>query len=74
MKTCEAAPTVLNAANEVAVQGFLAAESGFLYIMRWVYEGERKWPGAGMASIADVVDIDNEARRIAREFLGSMTA
>jgi len=74
LKTGQAAPTVLNAANEVAVQGFLAGEIGFLDIMRVVTEVLEKGPEAGIASIADVVDIDNEARRIAREFLGSMTA
>lgn len=74
LKTGQAAPTVLNAANEVAVQGFLAGEIGFLDIMRVVTEVLEKGPEAGIASIADVVDIDNEARRIAREVLGSMTA
>ncbi len=74
LKTGHAAPTVLNAANEVAVQGFLTGEIGFLDIMRVVTEVLEKGPEAGIASIADVFDVDSEARRIAREVLASMTA
>jgi 1-deoxy-D-xylulose-5-phosphate reductoisomerase len=72
LKTGQAAPTVLNAANEVAVQGFLTGEIGFLDIMRVVTEALEKGPQVGIESIADVMDVDTEARRIAREILEPM--
>jgi 1-deoxy-D-xylulose-5-phosphate reductoisomerase len=74
LKTGQGAPTVLNAANEVAVQGFLTGEIGFLDIMRVVTEVLEKGPKAEIVSIADVIDVDTEARRIAREVLAPMTA
>lgn len=74
LKTGQAAPTVLNAANEVAVEGFLAGEIGFLDIMRVVGKVLEKGPAAEIASIADVIDVDTETRRIAREILAPMTA
>jgi len=74
LNTGHAAPTVLNAANEVAVQGFLAGEIGFLDIMRVVTGVLEKGPRAVIPSIADVVEVDTEARRIAREVLALIAA
>jgi 1-deoxy-D-xylulose-5-phosphate reductoisomerase len=74
LKTGQAAPTVLNAANEVAVQGFLTGEIGFLDIMRVVTEVLEIGPKGEIASIEDVIDVDTEARRIAREVLAPLTA
>ncbi len=58
-----ALPTLLNAANEVAVQAFLRREIGFLAIPeiveRVLASAARPAPG----SIADVLDLDAEARR-----------
>ncbi len=72
LKTGQAAPTVLNAANEVAVQGFLAGEIGFLDIMRVVTEVLEKGPRGAIASIGDVTGVDAEARRIAGEVVASI--
>ncbi len=74
LKTGQAAPTVLNAANEIAVQGFLAGEIGFLDIMRVVTEALEKGPAGQIASIEDVTEVDSEARRIATEVLASKRA
>jgi 1-deoxy-D-xylulose-5-phosphate reductoisomerase len=69
LKTGGTAPTVLNAANEVAVQGFLAREIGFLDIMRVVTEVLDKAPKGRIASIEDVTRVDADARQHAREAL-----
>jgi 1-deoxy-D-xylulose-5-phosphate reductoisomerase len=63
------APTILNAANEAAVAGFLAGEIGFLDIERVVESALDALPGSVPASIDDVVAIDNEARRFAEDFI-----
>lgn len=66
LKAGGAAPTILNAANEVAVDAFLAGRIGFLDIagvVECVLEG--KWPGPP-ATIDDVLAIDRDARRDAQ--------
>ncbi|QJE72775.1 1-deoxy-D-xylulose-5-phosphate reductoisomerase [Aerophototrophica crusticola] len=58
-----AAPTVLNAANEVAVQGFLDGRIGFLDIERVVEGTLSSLPGRGLGTLDDVRDADGDARR-----------
>jgi len=60
-----AAPTILNAANEVAVAGFLAGRLGFLDIARVVEEAVTAMPGYAIASLDDVRSLDAAARRLA---------
>ena len=74
LKTGDTAPTVLNAANEVAVQAFLAREIGFLDIMRVVTEVLENAPKGRIASIEDVTRVDADARRYALEVLASIKA
>ena len=69
-----AAPTILNAANEVAVAGFLAGQIGFLEIARIV---ERTLDEAGastgsgpVGTLEAVRAADQGARRIAERFVG----
>ena len=64
------APTVLNAANEVAVAAFLDRRIGFLDIARTVERTLDALPARGVASIEDVVATDLEARDVAGGFLG----
>ena len=64
------APTVLNAANEVAVAAFLDRRIGFLDIARTVERTLDALPARGVASIEDVVATDLEARKVAGSFLG----
>ncbi len=59
------APTILNAANEVAVSAFLQGEIGFLDIARSVEETLRVLPHTAPATIEDVRRLDLEARRTA---------
>jgi 1-deoxy-D-xylulose-5-phosphate reductoisomerase len=62
------APTILNAANEVAVAGFLAGELGFLDIARSVEHALAAVPAPPPQSLADVRALDAEARRVAVEY------
>jgi 1-deoxy-D-xylulose-5-phosphate reductoisomerase len=64
------APTVLNAANEVAVAAFLDRRIGFLDIAGTVERTLDALPARGVASIEDVVATDLEARGVAGSFLG----
>jgi 1-deoxy-D-xylulose-5-phosphate reductoisomerase len=66
----EAAPAVFNAANEVAVAAFLAAEIPFPAIARTnarVLEGHLAAGGGVLGSLDDVLAVDAEARSRARE-------
>ena len=64
-----AAPTILNAANEVAVGGFLECRIGFLDIVDIVARTLDRVTAPSPASLCDVQAIDDEARTIA----GTMT-
>lgn len=60
------APIVLNAANEVAVGSFLAEQIGFLDIPAVVEETLQRSSDGGIASIADIIAVDQEARQRAQ--------
>ena len=62
-----AAPTILNAANEVAVQGFLAEKIGFLDIPIVVERTLERVPLADVSSLDQVLEVDTQARRVADE-------
>ena len=59
------APTVLNAANEIAVQSFLKGDIGFLDIARVVEQTLATAPLGKLASLDDVFDADRSARGLA---------
>jgi len=58
-------PTILNAANEVAVAHFLGGRIGFMDIPALVEAVLASIPNAELGSIADVIETDAEARRVA---------
>ncbi len=60
-------PTILNAANEIAVELFLAGSLGFLDIARLVEATISAIPMSRPGSIGDVLDSDSRARTKARE-------
>lgn len=60
-----AAPTILNAANEVAVQGFLDRRIGFLEIAQTVEKVLERMDAGPLDALEDVIEIDAEARRLA---------
>ena len=67
---CEgAAPTILNAANEVAVDCFIAGQIGFLDIARAVEETLAGVPAEKIATLDDVREADAVARRVARSVI-----
>lgn len=61
------APTILNAANEVAVQAFMERRIGFLGIERVVERTLDAVPASGLRDLADVRATDAEARRVAED-------
>ncbi|MEO1311599.1 MAG: 1-deoxy-D-xylulose-5-phosphate reductoisomerase, partial [Pseudomonadota bacterium] len=61
------APGVLNAANEVAVEAFLAGRLGFLDIAAVVEETLQQTNGGPVRSLDDATLADAEARSVARE-------
>lgn len=65
LKTGGSAPTLLNAANEVAVGRFLAGEIGFLDIAANVEQTLNEIPARPIAALDDVFAADAEARRFA---------
>jgi 1-deoxy-D-xylulose-5-phosphate reductoisomerase len=65
------APTILNAANEVAVQGFLDGRLGFLDIAEVVERTLERMPVAPLNGLDDVWQMDSEARRIAIDLFDS---
>jgi len=65
------ATAVLNAADEVAVAEFLAGNIPFPGIAATVAETLEHMPSREPASIAEVLEIDQEARRVARDIISS---
>jgi 1-deoxy-D-xylulose-5-phosphate reductoisomerase len=64
------APTVLNAANEIAVAAFLDERIGFLDIAATVEHTLDAMPNRRIASLEDVYALDHEARAVTRQFIG----
>jgi 1-deoxy-D-xylulose-5-phosphate reductoisomerase len=62
-------PTVLNAANEIAVGGFLAGRIGFLDIVAVVEGTLAAVPGEVPRNLDDVWALDAEARRAAENLV-----
>lgn len=62
-----ALPTILNAANEVAVARFLRGEIGFLAIAEIVERAMERVSNSRLATLDDVLDVDGAARRFASE-------
>jgi len=67
LETGGAAPTILNAANEIAVSYFLRKRIRFLDIVRIVEETLNSMSGGRLDNLEDVALADNEARKIAEE-------
>ena len=65
------APTVLNAADEVAVEAFLQGRLPFLAIVDVVKEILDSIPPRPVDSLAVIASADHEAREKARSLLGA---
>lgn len=68
------APTVLNAANEIAVAAFLEGRIGFLEIAAIVEAALERCDGGNMEGLADILAVDAEARRTAERLIGGPKA
>jgi 1-deoxy-D-xylulose-5-phosphate reductoisomerase len=62
-----AVPCALNAADEIAVEAFLARRLGFWGIPQVIERVMRQTPRARLVSLEDVLECDREARRRATE-------
>ena len=69
LKIKKSAPTILNAANEIAVEAFLNEKIKFLSISKVVEKTLNKASISPINSIKDVLDIDTESRSICSEFV-----
>jgi 1-deoxy-D-xylulose-5-phosphate reductoisomerase len=65
------ATATLNAADEVAVEAFLAEQIPFPGIAVTVAECLEQVPVRPLASVEEVLELDRESRRVAREVIGS---
>ncbi|OWF65343.1 1-deoxy-D-xylulose-5-phosphate reductoisomerase [Polynucleobacter hirudinilacicola] len=63
------APTVLNAANEIAVAAFLDEGMPYLQIPKVVEKTLSAIPVADAGSIESILEIDAQARTVARDFI-----
>ena len=75
LRTGGTAPTILNAANEVAVEAFLAGQIGFLDIGRTVEAALNRMVSSSDAECLNSLDaciaLDTQARAVARQTIGT---
>ena len=69
-----AAPTILNAANEIAVAAFLERRIGFGDIVGLVETTMTRTAASAPQSVAEVIDIDRQARDTARQLMTLLPA
>ena len=70
LQTGGSAPTILNAANEIAVHAFLEGKIGFLEISRIVEKTLDVMGSVELNCLQTVLEIDQEARRLSAGFIG----
>ncbi len=73
LKNGGSAPTILNAANEVAVAAFLDGKIGFLDIARIVEKALEQVPHKPMTTLAHVNEIDATVRDVASGWIADFT-
>lgn len=64
-------PVALNAANEIAVEMFLAGQIGFMDIPRIVEDVMGRFSGKSFLSLEQILEVDGLARKLAREWVSS---
>jgi len=74
LKAGGGAPTILNAANEVAVQSFLSRAIGFLDIARVVEETVGVLNDTAIGTLDDILALDAQARRTAGDLVRKVMA
>lgn len=63
------ATTILNAANEVAVDNFLNGKIKFLDIVKLVENALKRVPNSSLESIGDVLEIDRQTRDVCNQLI-----
>ena len=71
ISTGGSAAATLNAADEVAVEAFLAGNIPFPGIAATVAECLEQVPAWGLTSVADLLELDRESRRVAQQVIRS---
>ena len=71
LKTGTSAPVVLNAANEVAVDGFLNGMLAFNAIPALINECLQRSPIKSMHNLDDILSVDSESRVLARTLMNT---
>lgn len=71
LRAAGTAPSILNAANEVAVDAFLNRQIPFLAIPRLIEAVLERLPTRTVTAVDDVLTADDQARAMARELLPS---
>ncbi|ONN50145.1 1-deoxy-D-xylulose 5-phosphate reductoisomerase [Acinetobacter genomosp. 33YU] len=66
------APTILNAANEIAVEAFLKERIGFTHIPQVVEHTLQDLENAAAESIESILDKDKMARSVAQQYISSI--
>ncbi|WP_445407469.1 1-deoxy-D-xylulose-5-phosphate reductoisomerase [Acinetobacter seifertii] len=66
------APTILNAANEIAVEAFLKERIGFTHIPQVVEHTLQDLENAAAESIECILDKDKMARSVAKQYISSI--
>lgn len=74
LKAGGGAPTILNAANEVAVQSFLNRSIGFLDIAGVVEETVSALNDTAIGTLDDILALDGQARRMAGDLVRKVMA
>ncbi len=69
LETGGSAPCTLNAADEISVEAFLAGQISFTGIPRLVEKTLAAMPFSRPSTIDDILSVDQESRRVARELL-----
>jgi len=72
-KMGETAPAWLNAANEVAVASFLENKLSWIGISEVLEEILNIWPGEKATKIEDILEVDQESRRVTSDLISKKT-
>jgi len=72
-KMGETAPAWLNAANEVAVASFLENKLSWIGISEVLEEILNIWPGEKATEIEDILEVDQESRRVTSDLISKKT-
>jgi 1-deoxy-D-xylulose-5-phosphate reductoisomerase len=73
-ETGGSATCTLNAADEIAVEAFLEGRIGYPAIYEIVSETLSKMPGRNLRAVGDILEMDRDSRKLARELITARAA